>query len=387
MSSWFSGLVGNEVACTPQTGGQTVERLNIPDAQSRASVRASGDGYDAHGVSGDGESPRENPLDYKGPQEKSIPGDIKLAFQRTNAMCRAMIQAAEARLSTRLDKLEEGVQENQEMISANRRMVTANKDLISANQGKLKSLSSKPGIQGAAPPPSQEMLEALARSQEENRLGFNKDSVSLDSFKDDVQTVIDAMRLELQKQRAVLSDLEGRVELGALEGVFEQTSSARQEQGFVASLFGAAQSTASNQNAPKAAAKRTAGPPGVMQGLKNYVTLQDFQDSLNELNEAVKKDMSALNITIADMQRGMYDKETARGFHEAVEKEFQEIRKGIVNMKTNQELVAVKAGFLAVAATECNHDEKGKLFASLQDQEQECHRKAIFSGTQNYSQV
>merc|ERR1719215_1542429 len=87
------------------------------------------------------------------------------------------------------------------------------------------------------------------------------------------------------------------------------------------------------------------------------IQLQRFNGLHAELKKDIDKLGQRMEEAVADSQQYL-TKKAFDEFSEKIDQQFEIARKGLADVKNSQELVAVKAGFLAVAASECSREEK-----------------------------
>jgi len=286
------------------------------------------------------------------PLDKSIPEEMQSAFRRSHAMCKQMIQAHEAQTIKRIEVMEEEIKNHGDFIA----------DLgVQARTGRV-SVSVNGSTHGEA-------LSGLGRrssASAPSHNSFDGDAEGIQSLKDDVQTVIDAMRAELQKQKETVTSLNEQV-LSVQKG-HRQSQVGSMFQGLSANLFGETGDSkdASEETLRNRRLSHVESPP------------QQLQQRHDELKKDIEKLGRRIEEAVADPQQYL-SKKAFDEFSDKMERQFDMARKGLADVKNSQELVAVKAGFLAVAASECSREEKDGLFRSLKEQEEECYRKGIGS--------
>jgi uncharacterized coiled-coil protein SlyX len=192
-------------------------------------------------------------------------GPVADAMKRTTSLLRSEMQSQEARFQAKIGELEE-------TCAAQARTIA---DLNTSFE-ELKSSRILPAVA----PAGGSSLDASALSMA---------SQSFETIKDDVQTVIDAMRLELTNVKKTL------------HGIIETNRS---------------------------------------------------DIAVNKAN--VKKNRDSLD--------DLYSK-------------FTDLSVELADVRDRQEYISVKAGFLAIAATECSYEDKDQMFKQLQQEEEAYNRK------------
>jgi len=320
-TSWFLGL-GTTASPVAQCTTPQVDREAIESVATNASF---------------------NPF-WGSREDETTRNDVHLALHRTHAKCKILVQALEDRLNEKIEEIMHTLGEHGELLTG----VTVQSARGRGSEGVL----GDPLTASSTASPTQLQLPGS---------GFRISQIDaipdlmLEKLKADLQALVDGMRVQILNQQSSIAELGTAVQELTING--PRKDNHRQVRNFNWDYESPSQTS-----------------PAVGSG--NYASLAHFDQLELHLSE-LRQEMHNMKKTGggAGSEAGVASKADLDKIVTEVGKQFDEMNKELQHIRDTQELTAVKAGFLAVAATECNHEEKDHLFQTLKEQEETFFKK------------
>jgi hypothetical protein len=180
----------------------------------------------------------------------------------------------------------------------------------------------------------------------------------LEVLKKDLQALVDGMRVQILNQQSSIAELGTAVQELTINGPRKDNHS--QVRNF-------------NWDYESPSQTSPAVGSGNNASLAHFDQLELHLSELRQEMHNMKKTGGGAGFTVSEA--GVVSKADLDKIVTEVGKQFDEMNKELQHIRDTQELTAVKAGFLAVAATECNHEEKDHLFQTLKEQEESFFKK------------